>query len=96
MIGMLRFVVLIILICIVFAIVRSFFNFLLGAGSSSSKSKSRRQSRNALGGEMFKDPHCGIYVARDLAISARSGKETFYFCSKECRDKYLSVRRQSG
>lgn len=94
MIGMLRFIVLIILISIVFAVVRSILNSLLAAGSSNQKSRARRRtSRNALKGEMLKDPHCGMYVAKDLAVSARSGKETFYFCSDECRDSYLSVHR---
>lgn len=94
MIGMLRFILLIVLILIIFAIARNVLNVLLGAGSKNVKSGTqRRASQNSLGGEMLKDPHCGMYIARDLAVTARSGNEVFYFCSEECRDKYLSVRR---
>ena len=38
---------------------------------------------------MIKDPHCQTYFPKRQGISAIiSGKEVF-FCSKECRDKYL-------
>jgi len=91
---MFRFIVLVILISIVFAIVRRFFNSLLSAGSANHRTRGHRQpKRSALRGEMFKDPQCGMYVAKDLALTARSGKETFYFCSEECRDRFLSVDR---
>jgi YHS domain-containing protein len=43
-----------------------------------------------LAGELKKDPCCGTYVAASTSIQETVGSETFYFCSKACRDKYLA------
>ena len=40
------------------------------------------------GGELRKDPVCGIYVAEGAAIRKSIGGETYYFCSAACRDKF--------
>ncbi len=40
-------------------------------------------------GHMVKDPQCGIYVASELALPLRTGRETLHFCSGDCRDAYL-------
>jgi hypothetical protein len=42
--------------------------------------------------ELIQDPQCGTYFLKQRGILARSGDETLYFCSKDCRDKYLSKR----
>jgi YHS domain-containing protein len=51
-----------------------------------------RQSREpgvpAQGVQMVKDPVCGTYVVPDRAVSAVVGRQTIYFCSTDCRDKY--------
>lgn len=39
--------------------------------------------------ELVKDPVCGIYIPKNKAISVRVGGTKVYFCSKECREKYL-------
>ena len=41
------------------------------------------------GEEMVRDPECGTYVPRNDAIPAQTKNKTCYFCSTECRDKYL-------
>ena len=41
-------------------------------------------------GEMVQDPECGTYVEIDSAISVRDGARQYYFCSYECRDKFLA------
>ena len=38
---------------------------------------------------LIRDPVCGMHVAEELAIAARTGDEMVHFCSAECRDKYL-------
>jgi YHS domain-containing protein len=38
--------------------------------------------------EMKKDPICGTYIPEKQAILYRTGKETHYFCSEECKQKY--------
>ncbi len=39
-------------------------------------------------GDLYKDPVCGTFVAPSSLQSTASGK-TVYFCSRECRDRYL-------
>jgi uncharacterized protein len=38
--------------------------------------------------EMVQDPVCGTWVPAGQALSLPAGKETRYFCSEECRDKF--------
>ena len=43
-----------------------------------------------LTGELKKDPVCGTYTAAATSIQQTVQGETFYFCSAQCRDKYLA------
>ena len=43
-----------------------------------------------LSGELKKDPACGTYISAATSIKENVGGETFYFCSKQCRDKYVA------
>ena len=43
-----------------------------------------------LTGELKKDPVCGTYTAAATSIKQSFGKETLYFCSPQCRDKYVA------
>ena len=38
---------------------------------------------------MVKDPNCQTYIPRRDAVQAEQNGETYYFCSRECRDAYL-------
>jgi YHS domain-containing protein len=40
--------------------------------------------------EMIQDPFCGAYFPRKNAVRASVEKKDFLFCSKKCRDAYLS------
>ena len=47
----------------------------------------------------MKDPICGMTVEPDSAPRAERNGQTFYFCSEDCREKFLSARaaiRSSG
>lgn len=44
------------------------------------------------GEEMVLDPSCNSYVAVSSAIPANAGGRTEYFCSQECRDRFLSSK----
>ena len=35
-----------------------------------------------------RDPVCGTFIAASTAPSKTIGRETYYFCSKACRDKF--------
>jgi hypothetical protein len=39
----------------------------------------------AMEGEMVRDPVCGTWIDRRLALAARSGEEWVPVCSEECR-----------
>lgn len=41
-------------------------------------------------GRARKDPICGTYVAEELAIKATAAGQVHYFCSPECRDRFLN------
>lgn len=43
-----------------------------------------------LTGELKKDPVCGTYTSAATSIKQTFGKETLYFCSPQCRDKYVA------
>ncbi len=38
---------------------------------------------------MVKDPNCQTYIPKRDAVRAERNGETYYFCSRECRDAYL-------
>ena len=39
--------------------------------------------------KLVRDPVCGMHVAENLALAARSGGQSVFFCSDECRNKFL-------
>jgi YHS domain-containing protein len=43
------------------------------------------------GGELRKDPVCGTYVSPGVSVSKRVKGNLVYFCSPECRDKYVAT-----
>ncbi len=44
--------------------------------------------------EMIKDPECGVYFPRRTAVALNyQNREMLYFCSSQCRDRYIA--RQS-
>jgi YHS domain-containing protein len=40
--------------------------------------------------QMVKDPVCGMYMDPRLAVRMESNNQAFYFCSEDCRKKYLN------
>ncbi|MDD5773505.1 MAG: YHS domain-containing protein [bacterium] len=40
---------------------------------------------------LTKDPICGMGVYKNTALHAERDGKTFYFCSDQCRQKFLSV-----
>jgi YHS domain-containing protein len=48
-----------------------------------------------LSGELKKDPVCGTYTSAATALKQTFGKDTLYFCSPECRDKYAAEAHRS-
>jgi len=38
---------------------------------------------------MVKDPYCGVYFSRKDGVDLKIGGQDLYFCSHECRDKFV-------
>jgi uncharacterized protein len=38
---------------------------------------------------MVKDPYCGIFFAKKDGVHLKVSDQDLYFCSKECKDKFL-------
>ncbi|MGB9836875.1 MAG: hypothetical protein ACPLRX_09080 [Candidatus Saccharicenans sp.] len=45
---------------------------------------------------MVKDEVCNTYIPEDEAIKHQDGGKVLYFCSEECRQKYLNSARRQG
>lgn len=79
-----------------FFLVRKVINFVLGLGTSSSRTSRTGRGpgrEKAIEGQMVKDAHCGMYVASSLALSLDSGEGAVYFCSQDCKDAYLHEKQ---
>jgi YHS domain-containing protein len=44
--------------------------------------------------EMKKDPICGTYIPENQAIKYKTGGETHYFCSEECKTKFRQLQQK--
>jgi YHS domain-containing protein len=44
--------------------------------------------------KLVRDPVCGMHLAEGLAIAERSGGEPVFFCSEECRNKFITEPRK--
>ena len=83
---------------ILISLVRGVFGILV-KGISEAMAPQQRSATGARGpaggeiplsGELKKDPVCGTYTSAATSIKKTIGKETVYFCSAQCRDKYVA------
>jgi len=89
---MLRYLIVeLVLPLIVFLFVRSILKSLFQAGRNAARQQEppRQQPAVVAGGELKKDPVCGTYVSTSLGVTRKVHGELVYFCSKECRDKFV-------
>lgn len=49
-----------------------------------------RPDTAGFGGELVKDPVCGVFVSQATAIKKTVAGQTRYFCSEGCRDKFTA------
>ena len=75
-----------------FLALRAIFRQFMGGyrASRNSPSTASRASSVATVGELKKDPVCGTYVSTAGSLTQMVGGSAVYFCSQECRDKYLA------
>lgn len=77
---MIRFALLLVAIFLVLGVVKVLRLFL--AGGSATR---RRRAPGAPEAEMIRDPVCGTWIDRRLAVFGRRGNETVPVCSDGCR-----------
>jgi YHS domain-containing protein len=44
--------------------------------------------------KLVRDPVCGMHLAEGLAVRQRQGGEVLYFCSEECREKFVGTPKK--
>lgn len=62
------------------------------AAVSGSLGRSQREDREPITAELVEDPICHTYCPKTETLKIDSQGKTFYFCSEECRDKFLEGR----
>jgi YHS domain-containing protein len=50
--------------------------------------KEKEINSQIVAGEMVKDPACQVYVPKNMAIKQKINKQIYYFCSRECLEKF--------
>jgi YHS domain-containing protein len=61
------------------------------------KSSTKVETSNTAGqidDVMIKDPYCEAYFPRRKGVHARVDGQDLYFCSAECKEKYIENRKQ--
>jgi YHS domain-containing protein len=58
------------------------------AGSASRPGAGPRSARETSGGEMARDPICGMFVSTELSHRLNDRGQTLHFCSQECLARY--------
>ena len=69
---------------------------LLAVLMKSSKKAGAGSSSQDEGNHMVKDPVCGMYMDRRLAIRLDSRDQSVFFCSEECKKKYTNKSAGEG
>ena len=83
--AFLRFLFIVFVLYLIYAVVRFF--------QSMGKSMPSRNEKGPAQGTMVKDEVCNMYLPRDEAVrDVHNGKEHF-FCSDECRKKFLAANK---
>jgi uncharacterized protein len=85
MVGLFRFFLYAIFAYVIYVFLRFLF--------SPQRPSRPRRSRPQLSGIMVKDEVCNTYLPKDEAILERTDGEDHYFCSQDCRKKFLEQRK---
>jgi len=73
-------------------LIRRLLSYFMGAP----KGNRAKERSAAPPSQMVKDPVCGMYLDSRLAVRMDRKSEEFYFCSEECRQKYLTGSAAAG
>ena len=90
---MFRAIVELLLVIVVITVLRGVIGIIgkaLSGGANRNQSAQQSSEQVPLSGELKKDPACGTYISAATSIKETVGGQTFHFCSKQCRDKYVA------
>jgi len=88
---MIRFVILAIVGYILYRAVRNW----MFSGSTSTDHVTARDT-DQIDDDMVKDPYCDVYFPKRNAVHLHVNDQDLYFCSKECKNKYLDEQSTAG
>jgi len=63
-----------------------------GSGANRSPNGAKRPTMQ-VSGELHRVPVCGTFVAESTAFRRQEAKQTFYYCSENCRSQHALVSR---
>jgi YHS domain-containing protein len=73
---------------LVYFLYRVFTRWMVGHSASSGGAVNHRGA-GAIDDIMVKDPQCEVFFPKNEAVRARIDGRDLFFCSTECRDKFL-------
>jgi YHS domain-containing protein len=83
---------LLIIAALVYLLYRGFKSWMLKNLPPSQPPEGRNGSMTGVDDVMVKDPICEVYFPKRNGIEVKADGESHYFCSTECRDKYLAAK----
>jgi YHS domain-containing protein len=89
-----RFLYEIFVLLLLFFLLRAVLRLFMGGfrAARNTPSSAPRPTSAATTGELKKDPVCGTYVPMAGSLTQVVNGGAVYFCSEECRDKYMAQR----
>lgn len=75
---------------IIFLLAIAILYYLIKGDKKHEKLKKPKQEVPQDSEDMVLDPQCQTYVTKDEAYRVKSGEKVYYFCSPECRERYLA------
>ncbi|MFZ5568980.1 MAG: hypothetical protein ACOZF0_01145 [Thermodesulfobacteriota bacterium] len=86
---MFRFILIIAIVYLGLKVYKAWKVYLTGANRSMNG-----QAAHRIDDIMVKDPYCQVYFPRRNGIRVMEGGRELHFCSRECRDKYMEMRKK--
>jgi YHS domain-containing protein len=83
---MIRFII---LFAVGYVLYRSLKSWMFPSASTSKSASNENTSE--IVDVMIKDPFCEAYFAKRSGVHLNFGGENLYFCSHQCKDKYLAA-----
>ncbi|MEW6328342.1 MAG: YHS domain-containing protein [Thermodesulfobacteriota bacterium] len=56
----------------------------------------RKKDDSAITAELVEDPVCHTYCPKNEALMTRMDGKSYYFCSEECKRKFIDSIQKSG